>query len=228
MPDAAPARARTRARVGGWSFGNAQLVSGVLAAALSGALGCAREAPPPALPVAVLPAPTAHVPLRIAPLVPRGTSAPPATLAPAIPPWAGENAERYAKTVQWAADYYQLPPELLWAVIKVESNFKSNARSRAGALGLMQLMPGTARELGVSDPFDPHQNIFGGARYLRLLANRFAGDLRYTLAGYNAGPYAVKRHGGIPPYPETINYVRKVLRYYFGEPSEQMASAAAP
>jgi len=187
--------------------------------------GCAREAVYRAAPPLMLPpAPPAGVPTRIPPLVApvNGLLPGPPAIGPAVPPWASEGAS-YASTVQWAADYYQLPVTLLWAVIKVESNFDSDARSRAGAQGLMQLMPGTASDLGVRDPFDPYQNIFGGARYLRLLANRFAGDLQYTLAGYNAGPYAVQRAGGVPNYPETIGYVRKVLGYYFGSVPERVA-----
>lgn len=132
-----------------------------------------------------------------------------------VPSWAGGAAAPYADAVHRAATYYQLPPELLWAVIKVESNFRDRAVSPAGARGLMQLMPSTARAIGVRDSLDPQQNILGGAYYLRYLANRFAGDMYYTLAAYNAGPGAVQRHGGIPPYPETEQYVRKVLEYYW-------------
>jgi soluble lytic murein transglycosylase-like protein len=117
--------------------------------------------------------------------------------------------------VQRAATFYQLPPELLWAVIKVESNFRDQAVSRAGAIGLMQLMPSTARAIGLRNARDPVQNILGGAYYLRNLANRFEGDLYFTLAAYNAGPGAVQRYRGVPPYPETESYVRQVLSYYW-------------
>jgi soluble lytic murein transglycosylase-like protein len=189
--------------------------------------GCAHETVYRPLPL-TLPSvvPLTGVPTRIPPLVPpaNGLLPGPPLIGPAVPEWASQG-KSYASTVQWAADYYQLPVTLLWAVIKVESNFDSDARSRAGAQGLMQLMPGTAAELGVRDPFDPDQNIFGGARYLRLLANRFAGDLQYTLAGYNAGPYAVQRAGGVPNYPETIGYVRKVLGLYFGSVPERVATS---
>jgi soluble lytic murein transglycosylase-like protein len=132
-----------------------------------------------------------------------------------LPHWAAEAGAPFAATVQRAATFYQLPPELIWAVIKVESNFREQAVSPAGAQGLMQLMPSTADAIGLRDALDPEQNILGGAYYLRQLANRFRGNLVITLAAYNAGPTAVKRHGGIPPYPETQNYVRRVLGYYW-------------
>jgi soluble lytic murein transglycosylase-like protein len=100
------------------------------------------------------------------------------------------------------------------AVIKVESNFDPRAISHANARGLMQLIPGTADRMMVRDVFDPRENIFGGTRYLRVLANLFNGDLELTLASYNAGEGAVMRHGGIPPYAETRDYVERVLGYY--------------
>ncbi|UCD17756.1 MAG: transglycosylase SLT domain-containing protein [Candidatus Zixiibacteriota bacterium] len=109
-----------------------------------------------------------------------------------------------------AAEKYSLPPELLHAVIKAESGGDPNAVSKSGAKGLMQLMDTTAVEMGVSNAFDPRENINGGARYLRSLLDRF-GDLKHALAAYNAGPEAVKRYGGVPPYPETQNYVRRVM-----------------
>jgi len=106
---------------------------------------------------------------------------------------------------------YNLSPDLLRAVAKVESSFSTNAVSPAGAMGIMQLMPNTARHLGVDDPFDPRQNIFGGARYLREQLDRFDGDIRLALAAYNAGWPTVQRHGGIPPFRETQAYVARVL-----------------
>ncbi len=109
-----------------------------------------------------------------------------------------------------AAALHQLSPALVKAVIKVESAFDQWAVSSKGAQGLMQLMPFTARRFGVSDPFNARQNIFAGTRYLRILLDLFGGDLDLALAGYNAGENAVRRHGGIPPYRETRNYVRKV------------------
>ena len=104
---------------------------------------------------------------------------------------------------------------LLHAVITVESAYNAHAVSRAGAQGLMQLMPATAERFGVKDPFNPKQNINGGSRYLSYLMELFNGDFRLALAAYNAGENAVKRHGNrIPPYKETQNYVRKVMKYY--------------
>jgi len=108
---------------------------------------------------------------------------------------------------------YNLDPKLLHAIAKVESNYNPRAVSPKGALGVMQLIPSTARLVGVSDPFDPRENIHGGARYLRYLLDKF-GDLTLALAAYNAGPKAVEAYGGIPPYAETQRYVRSVLSLY--------------
>lgn len=107
-----------------------------------------------------------------------------------------------------------LDPELVMAVAGVESAFQAKAVSRKGAQGLMQLMPGTARDLGVADPFDPAANLDGGTRYLRDLLATYDGDLPKALAAYNAGPTAVNRHQGVPPYKETRDYVKKVLQRY--------------
>jgi soluble lytic murein transglycosylase-like protein len=106
-----------------------------------------------------------------------------------------------------------LDPDLVRAVIRAESNWSPRAVSRAGAMGLMQLMPGTARSLGVSRPFDPAENIRGGVMYLRAQLERF-GRLDLALAAYNAGPEAVEKYGGIPPYRETRDYVRRIMREY--------------
>jgi len=137
---------------------------------------------------------------RVAPLMPSDTSP--------------ERFTRYDVHIQQAAALYQIPEELVRAVIKVESNFDPRAISTANARGLMQLVPPTAERMMVTDIFDPRQNIFGGVRYLRVLANLFNGDLELTIAGYNAGENAVIRHGGIPPYAETQDYVAKVLAHY--------------
>jgi soluble lytic murein transglycosylase-like protein len=113
-----------------------------------------------------------------------------------------------------AAAYYNVPAELVRAVIWAESAGDALAVSRTGALGLMQLMPQTAGEMYVLDPVDPAQNIMGGTRYLRWLANQFGGDMLLTLAAYNAGPDAVRKYGGVPPFDETRTYCKRVMAYY--------------
>lgn len=118
--------------------------------------------------------------------------------------------------IEQAARRHGLEPALVEAVVAVESGFRPDAVSRKGAVGLMQLMPGTAAELGVADPFDPDANLDGGSRYLSRLLTAHGGDLRKALAAYNAGPGAVRRHEGVPPYPETRGYVDRVLRRYKG------------
>ena len=118
-----------------------------------------------------------------------------------------------AESVQRAAAKYKLSPGLINAVIRAESNFQVGAVSRAGAKGLMQLMPATARELGVTDIFDIEQNIDGGAKYLRRMLDRFDGSVKKALAAYNAGPGTVIKYNGQVPYPETRQYVQRVLRF---------------
>jgi soluble lytic murein transglycosylase len=120
---------------------------------------------------------------------------------------------RYDGLIGVTARQHQVQPALVKAVIAAESNFDARAVSRKGAQGLMQLMPQTAARLGVKDPFQPTQNVSGGTRYLRLMLDRY-GDMERALAAYNAGPTAVDRHGGIPPYRETRDYVARVLTYY--------------
>jgi soluble lytic murein transglycosylase-like protein len=105
-------------------------------------------------------------------------------------------------------------PALVLAVASVESDFDSRALSTSGAVGLMQLMPGTAQALGVANPYDPAQNVRGGATYLHELLDRFGGDVSSAVAAYNAGPGAVELYGGTPPFPETKRYVARVLHAY--------------
>ena len=122
---------------------------------------------------------------------------------------------RYDQDIADAAAHYRIPAPLVRAVIAVESDFDPQAVSRVGAAGLMQLMPATAKAMGVAAVHDPRANIFGGTRYLRLMANRFAGDLRLTLAAYHAGPGAVIKYGrSVPPYATTRQYLKLVLRRY--------------
>ena len=116
----------------------------------------------------------------------------------------------YGAEITAAAQRNGLDPALLAGLIKQESGFNANARSGAGAQGLTQLMPGTAAGLGVTNPLDPAQSIEGGAKYLKQQLDRFGGDVARALAAYNAGPGAVQRFGGVPPYAETQNYVRAV------------------
>jgi soluble lytic murein transglycosylase-like protein len=122
-------------------------------------------------------------------------------------------ATQYDGLIQAAAQRNGVDPALLKGLIRQESNFDPNAGSGAGAVGLTQLMPGTAASLGVSDPRDPAQSIEGGAKYLRQQLDAFGGDEAKALAAYNAGPGAVQRYGGVPPYAETQSYVQRVLGY---------------
>lgn len=122
--------------------------------------------------------------------------------------------ERLRSLIQRAANENGVDENLLDALVQAESNYNPNAISRARAMGLTQLMPKTAEHLGVDNPFDPVQNLQGGAKYLSQMITEFKGDLPKALAAYNAGPGAVTKHGGIPPYEETRNYVSKVMKLY--------------
>jgi soluble lytic murein transglycosylase-like protein len=126
-------------------------------------------------------------------------------------PSATDGATAFGAEIDAAAASNGIDPALLKGLVSQESGFDPNARSGAGALGLTQLMPGTAASLGVTNPLDPAQSLQGGARYLREQLDRFGGDERLALAAYNAGPGAVAKYGGVPPYAETQNYVNSVM-----------------
>ena len=133
------------------------------------------------------------------------------------------NSGAISETIRQAAHHYGVDSRLIEAMVQVESRFEPFAVSRVGAMGLMQLMPETARQLGVANPFDIEENIYAGVRYFKSLYNRFNGNLRLSLAAYNAGPAAVEMYGGVPPYPETMSYVEKIIRL-FREAGGQTAS----
>jgi soluble lytic murein transglycosylase-like protein len=144
---------------------------------------------------------------------PRRTAPRKATVKPDH--WWERRSDAPPDEIDRAAAIYKIPAELVRAVIWAESAGDAGAISHRGAQGLMQLMPRTAGEMYVQDPVDPAQNIMGGTRYLRWLANQFNGDMLLTLAAYNAGPDAVRKFGGVPPFDETRLYVRKVINYYY-------------
>jgi hypothetical protein len=137
--------------------------------------------------------------------------------------WVPELTSLIRKT----ADRHQVDPELIHAIVDVESGYDSRAVSRKGAMGLMQLIPATAKRFGVEDPFDARQNIEGGTSYLKYLLGLFNGNLALSLAAYNAGENSVLREGGIPPFPETREYVRKVRSIYQPVPAPQPGESQA-
>ena len=141
-------------------------------------------------------------------------SHPTGTAAVAQSDGAAIDSSSFEAVIQQASSRYQVDPYLVKAVIQAESNFNPSAVSSAGAQGLMQLMPGTAAGLGVENSMDPVQNIDGGVHLLRKLLDRYSGNVSLALAAYNAGPGAVDKYGGIPPYQETQTYVQRVLKYY--------------
>jgi hypothetical protein len=149
----------------------------------------------------------------------RGNGAPRGEVAPGVVPVMPSDHDparyvRYDEYIRSAATLYQIPEQLVRAIIRCESDYDPRSVSVSGARGLMQLMPDTAMLMQVRDIDDPHDNIFGGVRLLRVLANEFNGDLELTVAAYNAGDGAVIRYGGIPPYGQTRDYVVNVTKYY--------------
>jgi soluble lytic murein transglycosylase-like protein len=139
----------------------------------------------------------------------------------------GANFDKYDEEIRQASRRYGVEHALVKAVIRAESNFNPQATSRAGAKGLMQLMPGTAKALGVNDSFHPADNIDGGVRYLSYLLDLFKRDLQLALAAYNAGEEAVFRYNGLPPYQETRTYVQRVLQYFQNYRSSPVTSDAS-
>jgi soluble lytic murein transglycosylase-like protein len=130
--------------------------------------------------------------------------------------------------IDQAASRHNVDPSLVRAVIKVESNFNPNAVSRTGAMGLMQLMPQTARSLNVVNPFDPQQNVDAGVRHLKRLMESYGGDVKLTLAAYNAGAGAVARSAGVPHFRETRNYVRRITQLYYGDSASSYRIMSSP
>jgi hypothetical protein len=130
--------------------------------------------------------------------------------------------------IDQAATRHNVDPNLVRAVIKVESNFNPNAVSRTGAMGLMQLMPQTARSLNVANPFDTEQNVDAGVRHLKKLMESYGGDVRLTLAAYNAGAGAVARSAGVPHFRETRNYVKRITALYYGDPASSYRILSTP
>lgn len=156
-----------------------------------------------------------------APAAPRSSAARRARLRERAP---GPSMEML-DALRTAAVRNDLDPELVRAVIQAESGWNVGAVSRKGAMGLMQIMPATARDLSLEEPFEPRANIRAGSRYLRQMLDRFDGDVVLALAAYNAGPTAVARYGGVPPYGETVRYLRRVLRLWRGEAAPEVVPA---
>jgi soluble lytic murein transglycosylase-like protein len=194
----------------------AQVKQGRVTTGFAAALKDASTASPAASAAAgttsVAPADTAS-PAGTLPSTPYTSPAGTSPSTPYTSPAGGSASTSYDGAIAQAAARYNLDPAVLHGLIQQESGFDPNSRSSAGALGLTQLMPGTASSLGVSNPLDPIQSIEGGARYLSQMMSQFGGNTADALAAYNAGPGAVHKYGGVPPYAETQDYVNKVLGY---------------
>jgi soluble lytic murein transglycosylase-like protein len=199
-----------------------QIKQGSSATSFAAALNAA-SASSSAAPVATTSA--AATPLAVATVGASTAAAIP--LAVATPRPGSSGSTPFDGAIAQAAARYNLDPAVLHGLIQQESGFDPNSRSSAGALGLTQLMPGTASSLGVSNPLDPVQSIEGGARYLSQMMSQFGGNTEEALAAYNAGPGAVHRYGGVPPYAETQDYVNKVLGYANAY-RQSLASTSSP
>lgn len=153
--------------------------------------------------------------------------APQGRFVASVTPRTKKAIEPYEQDIETAALKYRIPAALVRAIMHAESAFDPNAFSHAGASGLMQLMPETAKQMKVRDVFDPKENIEGGVKYLRYLANQFNGDMKQMVAAYNAGPEAIRRYGGaVPPFLETQDYVVKVLELYHQYKTQVNSSSA--
>ena len=194
--------------------------AGFAAALEAASAGESGESPP--TPASSPASPTSSSAAAITPPVLSAATTPaPTTATPA----AGSSASTpYDATIASVASRYDIEPAILHGLIQQESGFDPNARSSSGALGLTQLMPGTASSLGVSNPLEPTQSIEGGARYLSEMLSKFGGNVEDALAAYNAGPGAVSQYGGVPPYAETQEYVSKVLGYANAYRQSQVAA----
>ncbi len=204
--------------------------SAALRQASSGQQATASASATSQSPASALPASSMYPATAALPQTSLGASTPSGTssAAPAEASAGGEAGAQYAPLVEAAAQRNGIDPAVLHGLIQQESGFDPNSRSGAGAVGLTQLMPSTAASLGVSEPLDPAQSIEGGARYLGEMLQRFGGNVEDALAAYNAGPGAVERYGGVPPYAETQQYVGKVLGYAAEYAHGASATGSAP